>query len=139
MGRHKIFTEEQLKLNKSKQNIANYNRIIAGQTDRKRFNRTLEMLERYLLGVEKLNKTNENKIAVDINRMEQLLKKAKAINFAVKIEESVRKMMAAESVVEKSEEEEMKEPSARKIIGEGKVIDNKADKIIIVRETVSDI
>jgi hypothetical protein len=97
------------------------------------------MLERYLLGVEKLNKSNENKIAVDITRMEQLLRKAKANNFAVKVEESVRKMMAqsaselysmaAESGVEKAEEE----------VVEGKVVENRADKIIIVKEMGNEI
>jgi hypothetical protein len=104
MGRKKIFTDEQLKVNKTLQNKANYNRIIAGQTDKKKYNRTLEMLDRYLDGVEKLNKTNEKKISVETVRLEQLLKKAKAINFAVRIEENVRKMM-----LEKSEEEEVKE------------------------------
>jgi endonuclease III len=134
MGRHKIFNEEQLKANKTKQNMANYNRIIAAQTDRKRFNRTLEMLERYLSGVEKLNKTNENKIAVDITRLEQLMKKAKAINFAVRIEETVRKMM-----LEKCEDE-VKDPNMRKINEqEGKVVENNADKIIIIREIANDV
>jgi hypothetical protein len=101
MGRPKIFTEEQIKQNRTRQNIANYNRILAAQGDKKRFTKSLDIIERYLMGVEKLNKTNDNKITVDISKLEQLLRKAKSINLAVKIEADVRKMMS-----EKVEEDE---------------------------------
>jgi 23S rRNA A2030 N6-methylase RlmJ len=102
MGRKKVFTEEQIKENRTRQNIANYNRIIASQADKKRLNKSLETIERFLLGVEKLNKGSDNKITIDTSKMESLLRKAKDINLAVNIEASVRKMMTGEKVMEDS-------------------------------------
>jgi hypothetical protein len=101
MGRKKIFTEEQIKQNRTRQNMNNYNRILAGQTDKKRFNKSLEIIERFLLGAEKLNKSNANKITVETAKMEQLLRRAKDINLVVNIEASVSKMMT-EKVVEET-------------------------------------
>jgi hypothetical protein len=97
MPRRKVFTEEQIKANRTRQNIANYNRILASQSDNKRFNKSIETIERYLLGVEKLNKTREFKIMIDTSKMESILRKAKQINLAIKIEADVRKIMATES------------------------------------------
>jgi hypothetical protein len=114
MGRHKIFTEEQIKQNRALHNKANYNRILAAQSDKKRFVNSLEIIERFLDGVEKLNKVKESKITVETTKLELLVKKAKAINMSVKVEEDVRKMMAekirsAESGSEKIAEETAKE------------------------------
>jgi 5'-deoxynucleotidase YfbR-like HD superfamily hydrolase len=100
MGRHKIYTDEQIKQNRALHNKANYNRILAAQSDKKRFVNSLDIIERFLDGVEKLNKVKESKITVETTKLEQLLKKAKAINMSVKIEADVRKMMSEKIEVE---------------------------------------
>jgi 5'-deoxynucleotidase YfbR-like HD superfamily hydrolase len=107
MGRHKIFTAEQIKQNRALHNKANYNRILAAQSDKKRFVNSLDIIERFLDGVEKLNKVKESKITIETAKLEQLLKKVKAINLAVKIEEDVRKMMS-EKIAEETVKEEQK-------------------------------
>jgi hypothetical protein len=93
MGKLKVYTEEQIKQNRSKQNKVYYNRVLAKQTDKKRFNKSLEIIERYLLGVEKLNKTNPEKITVESTKLEELLQKVKSLNLAVNIAENVNKIM----------------------------------------------
>jgi hypothetical protein len=93
MGRPKKLSPEQVKQNKTLQNKANYNRIIATQEDRKRFNNCCEIIERFLIGVEKVNRSSVDKISVDITKLEQLLRKAKNINLTIKMENSVNKIM----------------------------------------------
>jgi hypothetical protein len=96
MRRPKKLTAEQVKLNKTFQNKANYNRILAMQNDKKRFNNCCEIIERFLLGVEKLNEVNDEKITVDATKIELLLRKAKNINLNIAMENSVKKMMSDE-------------------------------------------
>jgi hypothetical protein len=92
MGRPRKYPLDQLKEIKTLYNKTNYNRILAIQPDLKRLNKSYDIVERYLDGVEKLNKTNERKIVVDTSKLVQLLKKANNINLNIRIEESVKKM-----------------------------------------------
>jgi hypothetical protein len=89
MGRNKKFTEEELNLKKVAQNRANYNRILALESDQKRFNKCCEVIERFLLGVEALNKHKDEKISVNTMKIEMLLQKAKAINLNIQMENSL--------------------------------------------------
>jgi hypothetical protein len=89
----KKFTDEELKAKKTIQNQINYNRILAAQSDKKRFNKSCEIIERFLLGVEVLNNHKDEKISVDTKKIEMLLRKAKAINLNIRMENSVEKIM----------------------------------------------
>jgi hypothetical protein len=97
MGRPKRLTKEQAEKNKIMQNKANYNRIIASQQDKKRFYNCCTTIERYLAGVEKINSTKnigDERILVDSEKLEQLLKRAKQINLNSRIYDSVSKIMS---------------------------------------------
>jgi hypothetical protein len=92
MGRPRKYPLDQLKEIKTLYNKTNYNRILAIQPDLKRLTKSYGIVERYLDGVEKLNKINEHKIVVDTSKLTQLLTKANSINLNVRIEESVKKL-----------------------------------------------
>jgi hypothetical protein len=98
MGRPTKYPLDQLKEIKTLYNKTNYNRILAIQPDLKRLTKSYGIVERYLDGVEKLNKTNERKIVVDTSKLTQLLKKANNINLNIRIEESVKKMKVYQEV-----------------------------------------
>jgi hypothetical protein len=100
MGRNKKFATEELRLKKHTQNKANYNRLLALESDQKRFNKCCETIERFMCGVEKLNKINDEKITVNTARIEALLRRAKNINLNVRMENSV-KMIMGEVINEK--------------------------------------
>jgi hypothetical protein len=89
----KKFTDEELKAKITIQNQINYNRILASQSDQKRFNKSCEIIERFLLGVETLDKSNDEKITVNILKLETILRKAKTINLNIRMENSVEKIM----------------------------------------------
>jgi hypothetical protein len=111
MGRpKKYFTPEQSKEMKNLYNKLYYNKALANQKDSKRFIKSCEIIERYLAGIEVVNKNIDEKITVDTSKIEQLLKKAKAINLAVNIENSVKNMMTHNEgkVVEKVTDVEQK-------------------------------
>jgi hypothetical protein len=94
MGRpKKYYSVEQIQANKIIKNKLTYNKILASQTDKKRFNKSCDLILRYFSGVEILNKTHDDKITIETAQIEQILKKAKAINLAVNIENSVKKMI----------------------------------------------
>jgi hypothetical protein len=94
MGRpKKYYSAEEIQANKIIKNKLTYNKILASQTDKKRFIKSCDLILRYLSGVEVLNKNNDDKITIETGQIEQILKKAKAINLAVNIENSVKKMI----------------------------------------------
>jgi hypothetical protein len=96
MGRPKKLSQEQVQQNKIMQNKANYNRIIASQQDKKRFYNCCSTIERYLAGVEKINSTKnpgDERLTVDVEKLEQLLKRAKQINLNSRMFDSAFKIM----------------------------------------------
>jgi hypothetical protein len=103
MGRPRKYPLDQLKEIKTLYNKTNYNRILAIQPDLKRLTKSYGIVERYLDGVEKLNKTNDHKIVVDTSKLTQLLKTTNNINLNIRIEETVKKLKVFQETTPETE------------------------------------